>query len=138
MTGKRTIARKYKKKASKTKTKEEKKEPTYSIDVSYFMDNVVEQKEYDEFFEEFKGKINWYASDCGPFGSNERIYRSNGYLVDDVKVLLDLVKKVKGHDKFFIDFVSKTPDRIWSRNKPVENFHSEIEEENEIYSILSS
>lgn len=129
------------KKARKAPYKRKAKKPDfgyYSFDISYWLDDPVDEKAYEEFFDEFEGKVKWYAGDTGPFNSTERKRRNNGYLLDDPIVLLSLIKKAKTHDKFFIDFVSKktSTERIWSRGKkPDENVElTDIEQE--IRSIL--
>lgn len=109
----------------------------YSFDISYWLDDPVDQKAFDEFFEEFEGKLKWYAADTGPFGSTERKTRNNGYLLDDPIVLLSVIKKAKAHDKFFIDFVSKKDEgRIWSRGKKPDEKMELTDIEEEIRSIL--
>lgn len=122
----------------------------YSVDISYYLDNLVEQEEYDDFFEEFSDKIEWYASDCGPFTKKrrktDRIYRSNAYKVKNIRTLQKLCRKICAHDKFFVERMSKHDDEcngdsyvpIFSTTLPESiNLHKLNPSERKIHEMLT-
>lgn len=114
----------------------------YSFDICYWLDDPVDDEEYQTFFKDHEEDIEWYATDVGPFGSPpERKRVANGYIVKDPDVVLSIVNKTKGHPKLFIDFVHKDKGEtiVWSReNDSNVDEESLNEKEKQIRSALQS
>ena len=91
----------------------------YSLDISYILGSHLEDNAISNIVNKYDS-CEWYASDCGAFGPGAKgpCIRSNGFMVNNIDELIEIVKKVKKYPVLFVDFVTRT---IFTGNDDVDD-----------------
>lgn len=80
--------------------------PQYSFDISYFTDNPnVNDSDVFEITNKYEN-CKWYASDTGPFNSNKKVTRNNGFMISNIDDLKNIIEEVNESNGLFIDFIN--------------------------------